>query len=116
MHATGSNILVVEDEFTEGIFKKILQQNAESEIYISSPFVNCVCYKSLQVHGAFDIFYTTSVLERPWDENIKGSFAVQPHIFHMLIECAFLRKNKLERTIHREEGDQYINLANTLAF
>ena len=37
MHATGSNILVVEVEFTEGIFKKILQQNAESEIYISSP-------------------------------------------------------------------------------
>ena len=37
MHATGSNILVVEDDFTEGIFQKILQQNAESEIYISSP-------------------------------------------------------------------------------
>ena len=116
MHATGSNILVVEDEFTEGIFKKILQQNAESEIYISSPFVNCVCYKSLQVLSAFDIFYTTSVLERPWDENMKGTFSVPAHIFHTLIECAFLRKNKLERTIHREEGDQYINLANTLAF
>ena len=78
--------------------------------------MNCVCYKSLQVLSAFDIFYTTSVLERPWDENMKGTFSVQAHIFHMLIECAFLRKNKLERTIHREEGDQYINLANTLAF
>ena len=95
----------------------MLQHNVESEIYISSPFVNCVCYKSLQVHGAFDIFYTTSVLERPWDENMKGTFSVQAHIFHMLIECAFLRKNKLERTIHREEGgDRHINLANTLAF
>ena len=52
MHATGSDILVVEDEFTEGIFKMILQQNVESEIYISSPFVNCVYYKSLQVLGA----------------------------------------------------------------
>ena len=95
----------------------MLKHNVESEIYISSPFVNCVCYKSLQVLGAFNIFYTTSVLERPWDDNMKGTFSVQAHIFHMLIECAFLRKNKLERTIHREEGgDRYINLANTLAF
>ena len=81
MHATGSNILVVEDEFTEGIFKKILQQNAESELYISSPFVNCVCYKSLQVHGAFDIFYTTSVLERPWDENMNEHFLFKRTFF-----------------------------------
>ena len=68
----------------------MLQHNVESEIYISSPFVNCVCYKSMQVLGAFDIFYTTSVLERPWDENMKGTFSVQAHIFHMLIECALL--------------------------
>ena len=56
MRATGFNILVVEDEdedeSTGVVYKKMLQQNIESEIYISSPFVNCVYYKSLQVLGA----------------------------------------------------------------
>ena len=70
----------------------MLKHNVESEIYISSPFVNCVCYKSLQVLSAFDIFYTTSVLERPWDENMKGSFSVPSTHFSFVNRMCFSPK------------------------